>query len=261
MMGDSEIKNLLERANAQVHIDEARKKKAHQAMMMEMEKQKINKQRIEMRMSLKNILLQQFQYMDKLFFYIYGGLICLGIIFIAVLQYIGVSQNEIITVCMAGAGILSITSIGVIDKMFFGKMAELGASCYFNTKQCVAAWMVMSGMINVVVLFLMAGYLNGFWCVGLLQVGLYILTPYLVSGIMALGILSMEAGRKHSFLFGISGVFLSIGYGIIGTIPRVMTLAAMWIWAAAWIVSIILFVIQVKTVFKRIEKGDILCMS
>ena len=31
--------------------------------------------------------------------------------------------------------------------MFFGKMAELGASCYFNTKQCVAAWMVMSGII------------------------------------------------------------------------------------------------------------------
>ena len=70
MMGDSEIKNLLERANAQVHIDEARKQKTHQAMMMEMEKQKINKRRIEMRMSIKNILLQQFQYMDKLFFYI-----------------------------------------------------------------------------------------------------------------------------------------------------------------------------------------------
>ena len=162
-MGDSEIKNLFVRANAQVHIDEARKQKTHQAMMMEMEKQKINKRRIEMRMSIKNILLQQFQYMDKLFFYIYGGLICLGIIFIAVLQYTGVSQNEIITVCMAGAGILSITSIGVIDKMFFGKMAELGASCYFNTKQCVAAWMVISGMVNVVVLFLLAGYLNGFW--------------------------------------------------------------------------------------------------
>ena len=146
-MGDSEIKNLFVRANAQVHIDEARKQKTHQAMMMEMEKQKINKRRIEMRMSIKNILLQQFQYMDKLFFYIYGGLICLGIIFIAVLQYTGVSQNEIITVCMAGAGILSITSIGVIDKMFFGKMAELGASCYFNTKQCVAAWMVISGIL------------------------------------------------------------------------------------------------------------------
>ena len=184
-MSDSEIKNLFKRADAQVHIDEKRKQMAYQIVLMEIENQGIEKQRIEsgriekqeirqqeidirgvesrntekqeqLRMSVKNILLQQFQYMDKLFFYIYGGLICLGIIFIAVLQYTGVSQNEIITVCMAGAGILSITSIGVIDKMFFGKMAELGASCYFNTKQCVAAWMVMSGMINVVVLFFLA---------------------------------------------------------------------------------------------------------
>lgn len=230
-------------------------------MMMEMEKQKINKQRIEMRMSLKNILLQQFQYMDKLFFYIYGGLICLGIIFIAVLQYIGVSQNEIITVCMAGAGILSITSIGVIDKMFFGKMAELGASCYFNTKQCVAAWMVMSGMINVVVLFLLAGYLNGFWHVGLLQVGLYILTPYLLSGMIALGILSMETGKKHSFLFVISGFLMSIGYGVIGAIPGIMFTVANRIWTAVFILSLLLFVIQIKRLFNRMEKGDVLCMN
>ena len=260
-MGDSEIKNLLERANAQVHIDEARKKKAHQAMMMEMEKQKINKQRIEMRMSFKNILLQQFYYMDKLFFYIYGGLICLGIIFIAVLQYTGVSQNEIITVCMAGAGILSITSIGVIDKMFFGKMAELGASCYFNTKQCVAAWMVMSGMINVVVLFLLAGYLNGFWRVGLLQVGLYILTPYLLSGMIALDILSMETGKKHSFLFVISGFLMSIGYGVLGAIPGIMYTAANRIWIAVFILSLLLFVIQIKRLFNKMEKGDVLCMN
>ena len=243
-MGDSEIKNLLERANAQVHIDEARKKKAHQAMMMEMEKQKINKQRIEMRMSIKNILLQQFYYMDKLFFYIYGGLICLGIIFIAVLQYTGVSQNEIITVCMAGAGILSITSIGVIDKMFFGKMAELGASCYFNTKQCV-----------------LAGYLNGFWRVGLLQVGLYILTPYLLSGMIALGILSMETGKKHSFLFVISGFLMSIGYGVLGAIPGIMFTAANRIWTAGFILSLLLFVIQIKRLFNKMEKGDVLCMN
>ena len=52
-MGDSEIKNLFVRANAQVHIDEARKQKTHQAMMMEMDKQEINKQRMEMMMSIK----------------------------------------------------------------------------------------------------------------------------------------------------------------------------------------------------------------
>lgn len=289
-MSDSEIKNLFKRADAQVHIDEKRKQMAYQIVLMEIENQGIEKQRIEsgriekqeirqqeidirgvesrntekqeqLRMSVKNILLQQFQYMDKLFFYIYGGLICLGIIFIAVLQYTGVSQNEIITVCMAGAGILSITSIGVIDKMFFGKMAELGASCYFNTKQCVAAWMVISGMVNVVVLFFLAGYLNGFWRVGLLQVGLYILTPYLLSGMIALDILSMETGKKHSFLFVISGFLMSIGYGVIGAIPGIMFTAANRIWTAVFILSLLLFVIQIKRLFNRMEKGDVLCMN
>lgn len=134
-MSDSEIKNLFKRADAQVHIDEKREQMAYQIVLMEIENQRIESGRIEkqeirqqeidirgvesrniekqeqLMISVKNILLQQFQYMDKLFFYIYGGLICLGIIFIAVLQYIGVSQNEIITVCMAGAGILSITPL------------------------------------------------------------------------------------------------------------------------------------------------------
>ncbi len=193
-MRDSEIKTLFEKADEQVHVDEIRKQKTYYAMIEEMEKQRTPM------MSTKNILLHQFWYMDKLFFAVYGVLICLGIIFITALQYTGLNQNGMITVCMVGAGILSITSISVIDKLFFGKMAELGESCYFNTKQCVAAWLVLSGMINVMILFLIAGYLNYHWRVGLLQVGLYILTPYLVSSITALGILSMET-RGEEFIF------------------------------------------------------------
>ncbi len=40
-MSDSEIKNLFKRADAQVHIDEKRKQKAHQTVLMEIEKQEI----------------------------------------------------------------------------------------------------------------------------------------------------------------------------------------------------------------------------
>ena len=253
-MRDSEIKTLFAKADEQVHVDEIRKQKTYYAMIEEMEKQRTPM------MSTKNILFHQFWYMDKLFFAVYGVLICLGIIFITALQYTGLNQNEMITVCMVGAGILSITSISVIDKLFFGKMAELGASCYFNTKQCVAAWMVISGMVNVVVLFLLAGYLNGFWRVGLLQVGLYILTPYLLSGMIALDILSMETGQKHSFLV-ISGFLMSIGYGVIGAIPGIMFTAANRIWTAVFILSLLLFVIQIKRLFNRMEKGDVLCMN
>lgn len=133
-------------------------------------------------------------------------------------------------------------------------MAELGESCYFNTKQCVAAWLVLSGMINVMILFLIAGYLNYHWSVGLLQVGLYILTPYLVSSITALGILSMETRGKNSSLFGMSAIFLSISYGVIGSIPRALFVTTLWIWAVAFLVSGLLFVMQIKKLLSKMEK-------
>lgn len=145
-MRDREIKALLAKADEQVHVDEIRKQKTYHAMIEIMEEQRTPV------MSTKNILFHQFWYMDKLFFAVYGVLICLGIISITALQYTGLNQDGMITVCMVGAGILSITSIGVIDKLFFGKMAELGESCYFNTKQCVATWLILSGMINIVIL-------------------------------------------------------------------------------------------------------------
>lgn len=255
IMRDSEIKTLFAKADEQVHVDEIRKQKTYHAMIDEMEKQRTPM------MSTKNILFHQFWYMDKLFFAVYGVLICLGIIFITALQYTGLNQNEMITVCMVGASILSITSISVIDKLFFGKMAELGESCYFNTKQCVAAWLVLSGMINVMILFLIAGYLNYHWRVGLLQVGLYILTPYLVSSITALGILSMETRGKNSSLFGMSAIFLSISYGVIGSIPRALFVTTLWIWAVALLVSGLLFVMQIKKLLSKMEKGEVLCTN
>jgi hypothetical protein len=91
-MRDSEIKTLFAKADEQVHVDEIRKQKTYYAMIEEMEKQRTPM------MSTKNILFHQFWYMDKLFFAVYGVLICLGIIFITALQYTGLNQNGMITV-------------------------------------------------------------------------------------------------------------------------------------------------------------------
>lgn len=254
-MGNREIKTLFANADEQLHVDEIRKQRTYHAMVGEMKKQKMPM------MSARNILFHLFWYMDKLIFYVYGILICLGMISITALQYTGMNQKEMITVCMVGAGVLSITSVSAIDNLLFGKMAELGESCYFNTKQCVAAWLVLSGMINVMILLCMAGYLGFCWRVGLVQVGLYILTPYLISSITALGIFSMETRGKRSSLFGMSIIFLSISYGVIGSIPGALLATALWIWAATLLVSGLLFVIQIKKLLTKMEKGELLCTN
>lgn len=98
-MRDREIKALLAKADEQVHVDEIRKQKTYHAMIEIMEEQRTPV------MSTKNILFHQFWYMDKLFFAVYGVLICLGIISITALQYTGLNQDGMITVCMVGAGI------------------------------------------------------------------------------------------------------------------------------------------------------------
>ena len=73
-MRDSEIKTLFAKADEQVHVDEIRKQKTYYAMIEEMEKQRTPM------MSTKNILLHQIWYMDKVFFIIYGVIICLEIV-------------------------------------------------------------------------------------------------------------------------------------------------------------------------------------
>ncbi len=254
-MRNSEIKDLFTKADEQTPVDKARKQKAYQAMLREMEKPRIPV------ISAGNILFQQFLYLDKLFWGVYMAFICVGMIVLAGLQYGGMNRNDMITVCMVGAGILSVASICVIDKLFFGKMGELRESCYFNTKQCVAAWLVLLGVVNVAVLLLITCYLNDHWNVGLLQMGLYLLTPYLLSNIIALGILSMKAGGKKSLLFGMSTALLSISYGAAGTVPAIFLTTALWVWAVAFLLAGFLFVMQIKRLLSRIENGEVLCTN
>ena len=246
-MRDNKIKTLFLQAE-EVPVDELKKLKTYEILASEIENRRIPV------LSVKNILLNQFWYMDKLFFFLYGILICLGFLFMAVLPYIGVGKNEMITFCMVGSGILSIVSIGFIDRLFFGKMAEVGASCYFNTKQCIAAYLVIAGLINLAVLTLTAVYLDFCLGTGLLQVGLYVLTPYLISSMMALGVLSTEKGGRRSYALGVCAVFLSIGCVVVLSVPAVFFVTSLWIWGIAFGISGILFAMQLKKFFGLLEK-------
>lgn len=255
IMNNNEIRDLFAKADVQLPVDEGKKQKAYYVMLDELEKKK------RPVMSVKNILRYQFWYIDKLFFILYGILICFGMIMLGMLQHMGINQKEMITVCMVMSGILSIISISVIDKIFFGRIGELGKSCYFGTKQCVAVWLLLSGVINIAVLFLLVGYLRYYWKVGLLQVGAYILTPYLVSDTIALGILSTEIKGKRTALFGVSAIFVSVSYVVIGLAPGIFLTTTFGEWITAFLVAGLLLIIQIKRLMSKIESGEALCMN
>lgn len=88
------------------------------------------------------------------------------------MQYTGLNQNGIITVCMVGAGIFSITSISVIDK-FLEKWQSWGkAAISIQNSVLLHGWSCRYDKCYDIVFD--SGLFNYHWSIGLLQVGLYI---------------------------------------------------------------------------------------
>ncbi|MDD3362008.1 MAG: hypothetical protein PHW34_10095 [Hespellia sp.] len=254
-MKTSDIKIMFERADKEFPIQSGKKEQTFEKMSLELERQKHPVERIN------SILINQFLYIDKSVLYVYGALICLEFIVVIGLQSMGIDTKMMISCCMVWSGIFSVTSIILIDKLFFGRMAELGASCYFNTKQSVAAYMIAVEGINLIMLMVIALYVGAYWEISIIQLMIYLMTPFLLSNVAAFGILSTETGRNSPFLLFASGMFLSAIYMMVSVIPNVFVLSSIGIWGIICFIMIILFSFEVRYFFIKVEKGELLCMN
>lgn len=248
-MGNGEIRELFLQSDRQIPIQEEKRQQTYERVITELKKQRTPIAQHS------NILFSQFQYMDKSFFLIYVILICLGTAFMFLLQKTGAGRNEIMIACMVGATVLGISTVILIDKLFFGRMAELGASCYFSTKQCVAVYMAATGNVNLIILFFTILYVDNYWKIGMLQIGLYVLTPFFLSNIVALGVLSTETGRRNPYFLFISCIFLSIGYAVFSAIPGIFYATSLGIWGIACAITGILLTVQLRRLFVQMEKA------
>lgn len=254
-MENREIRELFLMSDRQTPIQKEKKQQVYERAAEELEKRRFPVERQS------DLLFSQFQYMDKSFFLIYGVLVFIGTILIFLLQKTGAGRNEIIMTCMIGAAVLGISTVLMIDKLFFGRMAELEASCYLNTKQLVAVYMVIAGSFNLIILLFAIFYVGSHWKIGILQIGLYVLTSLLLSNIIALEILSTEAGRKNPYFLLISCILLSIGYAMLSSVPEIFYMTLLGAWATAFVILGILFGAQVRRLFVQMEKGEVLCMN
>ncbi len=208
-----------------------------------------------------SIWFNQLRYMDKSLLGIYGLFTGFGAGILYLFRQIRAEQTEAIAVCMVGAIILSIASVLFLDKVFFGKMAELGAVCCFGTKQSVALYMVVTGSINLMLLLLSLFSVGYYWKISLLRFGIYVMAPFFAANAGALALLSGHVGRRnYSLLLG-GGAFLAVGCTLLCQIPEFFYFSSLGVWAAACGLSVFLFGLQIRKLFREIEKGDILCAN
>lgn len=245
-------------------IDKARKEKTLSFLHTE-----TTKSRSCVLKNRKRILLQQFRYMDKSMIGIHAAFCILPVLVMVILQgYKGhgkwmmeIGESDIIILSTILSGILGVISIMEISRVFFSGIAELSESCYFNVRQIVAFQMCLSGIINLLVLFIGIFFVGIRWKMELFRIGLYILVPFVIAECCCLMVVLSEAGRKNSYLLMMVGAFIVVFYCILASSPELYKATALAVWAAALIIGLLLLAVQIKLLFRGIEKGEILCTN
>ena len=239
-----------------IKIDE--KKKAETMLILQKE---ISEKQIGILTSRKLIIKSQIRYMDKSVIIIHA-LLCV-ILFTAgvIMSRHGASKEDMIFLSMMLSGVMGIVSITQTGRIFSSGIAELSESCYFNIKQIVAFHMVLSGIINLTFLLLSIFFVGIQWKMNLLQIGLYLLVPFVMTQCCCLRVLLTEAGRRNTYLLVMTGIFSIIFYLMIASIPELYQITALAVWCIAFIIGLLLLGIQVKTLFRGIERGDMICTN
>lgn len=253
---DHDIKEKFRITDRLIQIDENRKRESISLLQ-----NKIKEKHINMAHHGRKILLQQVRYMDKLIMITQIVLYVIVVIIAIMMRQKGVLEEEIILFSILISGLFGIISIAQISRIFSSGIAELSESCYFNVKQIVAFQLLISGVMNLTMLFFVILFVGLFWKIALIQIGLYILVPFVIAQCCCLKALLLEIGRKNSYLLIIVGIFITILYIVIASIPRVYQLTALSIWGVSFVVGILLLGMQVRALFEGIERGDMLCMN
>lgn len=262
---DKEIKDLFRKAKEQSGPNQRKVIKTFQYLQMEMDKEKYkaeneirnekrNKmQRKEAVISIWDILQRQFRLIDKTGIIIYILSVIISLCVMIFLHRAGIDKTGAIIVSMILSDLLSTFAVWLVNKLYFGKMAELGVSCYFDTRMCAAAGLVVTGTINFIMIVGLAIYSGNIWEMSLLQMGTYILTAYLTSSFVNFRILLIKTGEKASAAMMTGTLICSAFYIVVINIPDLLLAASIGIWTGVCVIAGILDVIQIRKLFSAKE--------
>lgn len=255
-MDNKNLKEIFQKSERFIFIDKERKEKT-----LDLLREEVNKRKNIVLYDKKKIIKNQFIYMDKtaLFFNIGGGSIMIALAY--VLYNLRVENREVIVLYSVFASILSVLSLMGLSKIFSSNISELECSCYFNAKQMITLQMVSSGILNLTVLLIVAFIVGDKWEMAFIQVGLYIIVPFVYTQCSCLCMFLSKQRRQSSYMLFAVGIFSSVLCSVIAIIPQAYLISAVTFWAIAFIAGMLMLSMQIKLLFQEIEKGELICMN
>ena len=253
---DKKVKRLFEEAQQQMFIEEERKKSgiANVVHSADLKQKKTWAGRW-------NVFWNQSRYMDKTILWIQLLAEAMVAFLFCVFCTLEVPRQDMIAYTIVCSGMLGVLLPAALHRSFASNMAELSETCYFNTKQMVVLQMIYFGISSLVFITIGIFFVGVKWQIPLIQISLYGLVPFVLSGGCCLGALLTKKGRRNSYTFASTTLFLGIFYMTLVSIPWICDSTVLFLWGIFLLVGIFLFGIQLALLFRYIDKGEILCMN
>lgn len=255
MKKEKEIVNLFENDRRSLAVDEDRKSVAMQILQ-----RKVDEKSIIPKATFGEIMRMQITFMNK-------KMIVLQIFAFFVFMWIYVKAGrtiDYVDLYLLGTVAAALFSVFLVISCFGEeqyKVAELAGSCYFNNRQLCLLRMILSGGINLIILSVIIIYTENLTKNSLLQVGMYVLVPYLMAGCIHFLVMlfGSAAGGMASVWGGAAIVLLCSSGGLI--FPQLYEETAIGAWVAGLIIFGGIYVAEIVGILKQMERGERLCMS
>lgn len=258
-MKDKEIKALFEQAGSIISDTEEGKKAASLLLL----KQEAGKQKVRPAAGWFELLRLQLRFLDSRIFLAQLLLITVVVLFLKLAES---SSGEVAAeVYFAwGSGLAALLGIFVTagyKRMVSAGLSELAESCCFNVKQnCIFSMMIYGG-IDLMLLFLFLLFTGRSTQRSLVEIGIYLFLPFLLSNCLYLFLLLLGKAGKSSLAIGGSSMLLAVLLVSLMAVPDIYEKAACIIWYICGGIGMAVFAAELKLFFLKVKEGDILCTN
>lgn len=163
------------------------------------------------------------------------------------------------SVLAAWMGVAGCVSLG---RHFSRGMAELEQSCFFNLSQLWTIKMALSGTADILILLLASGRIAAEASVPFIQVCLYVLVPLVLANICCLLFFTAIRGGRSRY----GQLAMAFIAGIIAVIPaswpeEAYGGASLWAWVLALFCGMGIYLWQLRCMYMKIRRGEIVCWN
>lgn len=150
---------------------------------------------------------------------------------------------------------------GELVRHLAGGMAELEQSCYINLPQMWTIRMILAGSVDMLILCICCGGIA--WNTGssLLQVGLYLLVPFVLSNLCGFTLLEIMRGSWGRYGQAASAVWIAVLALVPGVAPVLYGTGFLWLWVTALVLGAVLLAGELRRCYRKIERGEAVCWN